>query len=97
MRSLLMDKRGNFYTTIIVVIILFVVDIMYLVVAYATNSFFDKFDSVGSANVYTSQLEATLRYVGPTVIVVLNIGLVVYLVVSAWKRGSNEAPEELLM
>jgi ABC-type spermidine/putrescine transport system permease subunit I len=94
------NKAGIFYTAVIIIIILFVTDITYLTVAYTSNSFFDTWEEVAVSNVYIDQLTDTVRFVGPVVIVVLNIGLIILLLVSAWKRNSVERPmsdEELLL
>ena len=94
MQSLLADRVGGFYTNLIVVITLFVVDITYLAVALTTNKFFDMFVAGGYvSNVQMENLLGTLRFVGPIVIVVINAGLVVILIASAWKRGTNETED----
>jgi hypothetical protein len=92
--NLLSNKLGNFYTNLVIVIVLFVADITYVVVALVANRFFDSFLSYTLGNVNLINLQSTLRYVGPIAIVVINIGLIVLLLVSAWKRGSNESPME---
>ncbi len=92
------DTRGIFYTAIIIVIVLFVSDIIYITVALVGNTFFDIWVAGGYVTtIQTADLLSTLRYVGPIVIVIVNIGLIGLLIVSAWKRGSNEAPEDLLI
>lgn len=90
MKSLLDDKSGLFFSALVIVIVLFVADITYIVVAYVDNSFFDSFAVYIAGNVQLENMQSTLRYVGPIMIVVINLGLVGLLVVSAWKRGSNE-------
>ncbi len=92
------DTRGIFYTAIIIIIVLFVSDIMYITVALVGNTFFDIWVAGGYVtNIQMADMLSTLRYVGPIVIVIINIGLIGLLVVSAWKRGRNEAPEDLLV
>jgi hypothetical protein len=92
-RSLLADRVGNFYTNLVLVIVLFVADITYVVVAYTSNTFFDSFAVYTLGNANLVNLQSTLRYVGPITIVAINIGLLVLLVVSAWKRGTNEVED----
>lgn len=96
MRNLLRNKKGIFYTAVIIVIVLFVADIMYLAVALTSAKFFDAWDQTVTNNIYMDNLEAVSRNLGAIVIVILNVGLVILLIVAAWKRGSNEVPEELL-
>jgi uncharacterized membrane protein YjgN (DUF898 family) len=96
MRNLLRSKQGIFYTAVIIVVVMFVMDISYLAVALTTNKFFDMWDLTVTNNVYMDNLETVSRNVGPIVVVILNVGLIILLVASAWKRGSNEVPEELL-
>jgi hypothetical protein len=95
-KDFLHDKKGIFVTAVVIVIILFVADITYLVVALVNINFLDLIGEIGTSNVSITGLDATLRNVGPITIVILNIGLVLLLVVSAWKRQTVETVEDLL-
>jgi hypothetical protein len=93
MRTLLSDRAGNFYTNLVLVIVLFVADITYVVIAYTANTFFDSFATYTLGNLNLVNLQSTLRYVGPITIVAINVGLLILIVVSAWKRGTNEVED----
>ncbi len=95
--KLVADKRGFFYTAVVIVVILFAVDITSLVVLLVSNRFFDAFVPYIGDNIQIAGLQTTLRFVGPVAIVAINIGLIVLLVVSAWKRQTVEDEGELLL
>jgi hypothetical protein len=95
-KNFLHDKKGIFVTAVVIVIVLFVADITYLVVALVNVSFLDLIGEIGASNVNIIALDAVLRNVGPITIVVINIGLVLLLVVSAWKRQTVETVEDLV-
>lgn len=97
MKNLYRDKKGIFYTIVVVVIVLFIADIMYLTVAVTANSFFDAWDASVTSNTNTTLLQGALRNVGPIVIITVNVGLVVYMLAAAWKRRTDESPEDLLI
>ena len=84
------DRRGIVYTVVAVLAILFVADIMYLVLAVSSASFFDAFEPYVADSIQEANLLSTLRNVGPITIIIINVGLILVLVVSAWKRGTNE-------
>jgi hypothetical protein len=92
MRNFKQNTQGFFYTAVVIVIVLFTVDISAVTVLLVTNRFFDLWDTVTTGG-FGTLLEGSLRNVGPIVIVIVNIGLIVLLVVSAWKRQTIE--EEL--
>ena len=93
MRNMMADKKGYALTVLVIVIVLFVADIAYLVLAVANATFLDAFETYISGNLYLEGLEGTLRYTGPTTIVIINIGLLFLLVVSAWKRQRVETED----
>lgn len=97
MKNLRLDKRGFFTTIFAIVVILFITDITYITIALAGARFFDSFSSfIDPTNIDITGMETSLRLAGPISIVIINIGLLVLLIVSAWKRQTVETEDLLL-
>ena len=95
LKQFIENKRGNFLLTAIVIIItLMCADIAWIVMAVTQSRFLDAF-TVYETNAQMQGLDAILRTQSAWVIVVINIGLVALLIVSAWKRQTVEEPIEL--
>ena len=94
-RNFVANKAGYFFTAVTIIVVLFVADIVYVVAALVNNKFFDAFAGYSAADIQIAGLQSTLRYVGPITIVTLNIGLIILLIVAAWKRQSVESEGEL--
>lgn len=65
--------------------------ITWLVAMLVTGEFIDTF-SAQATNPYTVSLGETVRNQGAIVVVIIDIGMIVWMGISAFKRESQEAP-----
>jgi hypothetical protein len=72
---------------------MFVADITWVVAAMVQNRFLDAWRTTINETAQMAGMDNVLRGSGAIVIVVINIGLLVLLVVSAWKRQTVEAED----
>jgi hypothetical protein len=94
LRNFIDNKQANFfYSAVIIVIILFVADITWVVSAMVQNRFLDSWALAVTETPQMQGLDSVMRNVGAIVIVIINIGLIVLLIVSAWKRQTVEAED----
>jgi hypothetical protein len=95
-RNLAKNKNGLFLTAVIIIITLMVSDILWLVLIVVQNNFLDTWLNPSwsnhSSNTHEVVLADMLRNQGAIVIVAINIGLVVLLIIAAWKRETQDEP-----
>jgi hypothetical protein len=93
-KKLLADQSGNFfYSAVIIIVILFVADITWVATTMVKNTFLDTWAQSVVENAQMVQFDGVLRTSGAIVIVVINVGLIALLIVSAWKRQTVEAED----
>jgi hypothetical protein len=89
------DTRGIFWVITIGVTVILTSDIIWVIVMLVANHFFDAFAPLATGPM-TIYLGETSILMGSAVIAVINIGMIVWMAVSAFKHEDQEIPEYML-
>ena len=89
MKHFLNDKCGIFWVIFVGVTTIMVATVTWLIAMLVTNQFMDIFELQGIQQ-STIDLGETVRTQGAVVVVIVDIGMVVWMTVSAFRRESQE-------
>lgn len=86
------NKSGIFWVVSIAIITLIVADASWVVLMIATSQFVDLFGAM-SANMTVLQLGENSKLFGTLTIVVINIGVIVWMITSAFRKETQESDD----
>ena len=89
------NRSGIFWNLVIGVVVMIVATLVWLVAIIVTQQFTSVFDALSTTHNSTIALGETLKTQGAAVIVVIDVGMVIWILISAFRIESQEQPTEL--
>ena len=91
LNSLLHDNKGIFWQITVGTIVIMIATLTWLVIMLVMNSFITIFDQTATST-YAIQFGETEKIQGSIVIVIIDVGMIVWMFVSAFRKESQEMP-----